>query len=169
MGVLYDYYRAAGRDAAIADPENPRAVDEPERPVFDAVDAKSIDPHVAFGQLVALAAGVPYSIDLIDSVMLYPPPEGAPQSDEEWESLPEDSPYLDGSWIAELPVMARDALADLDDSRVPEVAGRWSEAEEFKSWSPEDRRHLFALTEQFVGLARRAKADDQLLYCWSCT
>ncbi|MGW4800018.1 hypothetical protein ACWEPC_47145 [Nonomuraea sp. NPDC004297] len=31
-----------------------------------------------------------------------------------------------------------------------------------------DNSYLLSLVEAFVGLARRAKKEDQLLYCWIC-
>ncbi|MEZ0073777.1 hypothetical protein [Planotetraspora sp. GP83] len=166
MGVFYDYYRAASRDAAVAEPLAPRAVQEPEHPMFDAVDAKWIDPHLKLGALVALITDVPYTVDLVDSVSLCPPSEGAPKSMEEWESLPEDSPYSQGPWIEELPVLVRDALANVDDSRLPEIARQWAQDDEFRNWSPEDKDYLLTLTKELVDLARRAKSDDQMLYCW---
>ncbi|WP_406319631.1 hypothetical protein OHA77_20055 [Streptosporangium sp. NBC_01639] len=166
--MLYDYYRAANRDAATSRPELGRAVAEhlPGEPVFDAVDAKGIDPGVGLGKLVGLIRGVPWSVDLTQSVSVYPPPEGAPQSEEEWESLPEDSPYLEGPGIEELPAAVRDTLADIDDARLPEIAGRWAEIEEFTTYGSVDSEYLLTVAEELVGLARSAKDNDQLLYCW---
>lgn len=134
--------------------------------MFDAVDAKWIDPHLKLGMLVALMAGVPYTVDLVESESVYPPPQGAPKSMEEWESLPADSPYAQGPWIEELPLMVRDVLADVDDARLPEIARQWAQADEFRNWSPADKDFLLTSTKELVDLARRAKSDEQLLYCW---
>lgn len=113
MGVIFEYYRAENRDVAIAHPSRSRTGKPlPGGPVFDAVDTKWIDPGLVLGQLVALVSDVAFSIDLVDTVTLYPPPEGAPKSDEEWDALPEDSPYLDGPGIDELSVNVRDVPAD---------------------------------------------------------
>jgi hypothetical protein len=165
MGVHYEYYRAKGREAAVAEPEAPRVVGEPGLNVFDAVETKWWDPQGVLGQLIALIRGVPFTQDLVDSVDLYPPPEGAPQSDEELEALPEDSPYLYGPNIEELPVTVRDTLAHADDTRLPEIAGQLAKIDTFIG-APHTEEVLM-LIKELVGLARRAKENDQMLYCWS--
>ncbi|MEU7889295.1 hypothetical protein AB0B54_27655 [Microbispora bryophytorum] len=130
------------------------------------MDAKWIDPHLKLGTLIALMTGVPYTVDLVASMSVYPPPQGAPKSMEEWESLPEDSPYAEGPWIEELPVLVRDALADVDDSRLPEITRQWAQHDEFRDWSPVDKDNLLTLAKELVDLARRAKSSGQMLYCW---
>ncbi|MFI7133932.1 hypothetical protein ACIBQ1_50220 [Nonomuraea sp. NPDC050153] len=169
MGVLYDYYRAANREAATVRPDLGRAGVSvlPGQPSFDGVDAKFIDPGVILGQLIGFIRGVPWSVDLVEMEEIYPPPEGAPTTEEEWNVLPEDSPYLDGPGIEELSASVRDTLADVDDERLPELARQWAEIEEFGTWNT-DNGYLLSLIEAFVGLARRAKEEDQLLYCWIC-
>ncbi|MFI7224404.1 hypothetical protein ACIBO5_14375 [Nonomuraea angiospora] len=104
MGVFYDYYRAANRQAAVEKPHYPRAVEKPMPgiPTFDAVEAKWIDPYVVLGQLIALVREIPFSPELVQTITVYPPPEGSPATIEEWEALPEDSPYKDGPGIEEL-------------------------------------------------------------------
>ncbi|HUR04870.1 MAG TPA: hypothetical protein VM347_20160 [Nonomuraea sp.] len=168
MGVLYDYYRAADREAAIVSPDFGRAGvrDLPDRPVFDGVDAKGIDPTVILARLIGFIRSVPWSSDLVDVVTLYPPREGAPTTDEKWDALPEDSPYLDGPGIEELSISVRDTLADVDDERLPELARQWTGIEKFRGRVDSD--YLLSLIEALVGLARRAKKEDQLLYCWVC-
>jgi hypothetical protein len=170
MGAFYEYYRAADRETAIVRPEHSRMIADPSRgvPEFDVVETKWIDPAVILGRLVAFIGEVDFSADLVDTVPLYPLPEGAPQSDEEWDALPEDSPYLEGPGIDELPVNARDLLAGADDSRLPAVAERWAKIEEFSYFSSVDGGYTLSLVEELVGLARRAKKDDQMLYCWMC-
>ncbi|WP_214415756.1 hypothetical protein [Sphaerisporangium fuscum] len=164
MGVFYDYYRADDREAALAHPESPREVAVPG---FDVVVTKWIDPHVVLARLVAFVADVEFSPGLVDTAILYPPPEGAPRSDEEWDALPEGSPYLEGPCIGELTVDVRDVLAGADDERLPLIAERWSKIEEFSSFGPDDEGYTPALVKDLVGLARRAKANGQMLYCWS--
>ncbi|TDE38825.1 hypothetical protein E1295_33255 [Nonomuraea mesophila] len=167
MGAVYEYYRAADRDAALADPERPRVIDSPDvEPAFDAVDAGTIDPEIEFCGLVALVLGEPYSVDLIGLTYLYPPPEGAPKSLEEAEALPEGSPYLEGPGIAEFAVRVRDALADVEDERLWELAVSWSESESYERHSDVGPHDLMPVIEEFVGLARRAKEHDQQLYCY---
>ncbi|WP_143078944.1 hypothetical protein [Nonomuraea pusilla] len=169
MGALYDYYRAGGRAAALVEPDVGRAGGGhgPGLPPFDAVEAKGIDPIVVLGQFVALVQGVPWTVDLVPMAMLHPPPEGAPRTAEEWDALPEDSPYLDGGAIVELGASVRDVLAGVDDGRLPDLAARWALIEEFAAWHL-DPGDLLPVARALVALARRARQADQLLYCWMC-
>ncbi|MFI7146977.1 hypothetical protein ACIBO2_18830 [Nonomuraea sp. NPDC050022] len=168
MGVFYEYYRAADRAAATVQPEHSREIADASRgvPEFDVVVTKWIDPEVVLGQLVAFAGQVDYSLGLVETVGLYPPPEGAPRSDEEWDALTEDSPYLEGPGIMELPAEARDMLAGVDDARLPMLAEQWAAIEEFSRFTDDDDGYMLSLTKDLVGLARRARENDQLLYCW---
>ncbi|WP_431894293.1 hypothetical protein [Nonomuraea sp. bgisy101] len=161
---MYDYYRAADRQAAVVHPDSGRAGRS--NPAFDAVDAKWIDPGLVLGQLVAFIRDVPYSVGLVETVALYPPPEGAPKSLEEWEALSEDSPYHEGPWIEELPADLRDALAGVPDDRLAGLAERWRQIEEF--FTPPDAGYLTTLITELRGLARRAQAEEQMIYCWTC-
>ncbi|MBE1586330.1 hypothetical protein ACFPOI_38730 [Nonomuraea angiospora] len=131
MGVLYDHYQAADREAATVRPDLGRTETPvlPGRPVFDGVHAKGIAPQVDLAELVGLIRGVPPTGDLVEVEEIYPPGEGAPQTDEEWEALPPDSPYLDGPGIFELPASVRDTLAEVDDERLPEPARQWAGAD----------------------------------------
>ncbi|MEV0160299.1 hypothetical protein [Nonomuraea fuscirosea] len=169
MGNAYEYYRAADRAAAVIMPEYPRAVDDPPpgRPVFDAVETKWISPWEALAQLVALVRDVPSADDLVRTVVLYPPPEGAPQTDEEWGALPEDSPYFIGPGIEELPADVRDTLAGVPDERLVELGEWWAEGDEESMFGAEPAQ-LAELIGELRGLARRARDEGQLLYCWSC-
>lgn len=133
---------------------------------FDAIDAGKVDPENEFCQLIALILNEPYSIDLVGLTFLYPPPEEAPRNLEEAAALPEGSPYLEGPGIAEFAVRVRDALADIEDDRLTTLAAQWSEIEEFKTYSDTAPHSLLPLIEEFVSLARRARRDDQQLYCW---
>ncbi|MEU4323659.1 hypothetical protein [Nonomuraea dietziae] len=164
MGVFYDYYRAADRQAAMAEPDRGRA--ESGSTAFDAVDTKGIDPVVILGQLVALIRDVPYDLDLVRTITLYPPPEGGPRSLEEWEALPEDSPYKEGPGIEELSADVRDSLAGVPDARLADLAERWGQIEEF--FGRPDEGYLTTLMGELRELAQRAQAEDQMIYCWTC-
>ncbi|MFI9552092.1 hypothetical protein [Nonomuraea endophytica] len=168
MGVFYEYYRAADRAAATVQPEHSREIADTSRgvPEFDVVVTKWIDPEVVLGKLVAFAGQVDYSLELVEMVVLYPPPEGAPRTDEELDDLPEDSPYLEGPGIMELPAEARDMLADVNDARLRMLAEQWAAIEEFSHFTADDDGYMLSLTKDLVGLARRAREDNQLLYCW---
>ncbi|WP_433540848.1 hypothetical protein ACQP10_03225 [Streptosporangium sandarakinum] len=166
---FYGYYRAADREAALVRPEASRMIDEPHGVAgFDAVETKEIDPWGTLNKLVALIGDVDLSTELVGMVALYPPPEGAPQSEEEWDVLPEDSPYLDGPGIQGLSVNVRDLLTDVDDARLPALTERWAEIEEFSHFTSVDMEYLLSVAKNLVRLSRRAKEHDQLLYCWMC-
>jgi hypothetical protein len=74
------------------------------------------------------------------------------------------STLRDGPILQELSVETRDALALVDEARLPELAAQWARIEEMSTlWDESD---LLELLEGLVGLARDAqKAGDQL-YCW---
>ncbi|MFI7419326.1 hypothetical protein [Nonomuraea sp. NPDC049684] len=165
MSAMHDYYRAPNRATATWRPSELRAPAKPlsDAPAFDVVETKWIDPTGSLGELVAVIKGVPYSNDLVETVTLFPPSEGAPKTEDEWLALPEDSPYREGPEIDELSVSVRDALAEVDDDRLPEIAQRWMK-EDVSSFHDGD--YVLDLVKEFVALARRAKESDELLYCW---
>ncbi|GAA3569415.1 hypothetical protein GCM10022419_057890 [Nonomuraea rosea] len=163
MGVFYDYFRAADRHAAVAKPDYPRAVEKPLLgiPAFDAVETKWLAPWGSLADLIALIRNVPCTHDLVQTVDLYPPPEDAPKTDEEWDALPEDSPYFAGPGIEELSADVRDSLADVPDERLIELGRQWAADDD------SDPRQLSRLIAELRDLARRARSEEQLLYCWS--
>ncbi|MDN3355628.1 hypothetical protein [Actinomadura sp. DC4] len=143
-------------------PQGPTTVRED----VDAIDAKGIDPDVILGQLLGFILDVPWSVDLVDGVNVWPPQETAPASVEEFERLPEDSPWQTGPWLSELKASVRDALADVDESALPAIAERWTRIEEFSGHM--DVVHARELIDDFVALARRARQAGDRLYCWCC-
>ncbi|MDF2710356.1 MAG: hypothetical protein K0R62_6008 [Nonomuraea muscovyensis] len=62
----------------------------------------------------------------------------------------------------------RDVLAGVDDARLPALAEQWAAIEEFSRFTYDDEGYTLSLVKDLVGLARRAKENDQLLYCWMC-
>ncbi|MEV5895667.1 hypothetical protein [Nonomuraea fuscirosea] len=165
MSATNDYYRAPDRTTATWRPSQLRAPAKPlpDAPVFDVVETKWIDPNGSLGELVAIITGVPYSYDLVETVTLYPSPEGAPKTEDDLTALPDDSPHLVGPQIEELSASVRDTLAEVDDARLPEVTRIWMNEDPS---SFDDAHHTLELVKELVALARRAKASDQLLYCW---
>ncbi|WP_433436855.1 hypothetical protein [Nonomuraea sp. CA-141351] len=158
---MYEYFRAADRHAAVVKPDYPRAVEKPLPgiPAFDAVETKWIIPSDSLAQLIALIRNVPYADDLVQTVDLYPPPDGAPKTDEEWDALPEDSPYFVGPGIEELPADVRDTLADVPDARLVELGEQWAAGDD--SFLPRsDPRELSTLIAELRDLARRARRED---------
>ncbi|WP_219506017.1 hypothetical protein [Nonomuraea ceibae] len=166
MGVFYDYYRAVDRESAVLRPDSPRAVTNPmaDAPLFDAIAAKWIDPVVILGKLVALAKGIPFDSDSTQTVTVYPAPDGAPTTDEEWDALPETSPYLEGPNIEELPVDVRDTLATIPSADLNDIVQQWEQIEEFARMPPA-AGYLLEVITGLRGLAQRAQKADQMIYC----
>jgi len=154
MGVLYDYFRAVDEDTACT------AVDRPGGPLpadgpgaaFDGVAARGIDPVVALGHLIAFVRGVTWTPDLV-----------------EVDTIARST--VTGGWVERLGEPVRDALAGAADDALPEIVVKWSQLDDV---APADAADTAGATEwlavvtDLVGLARRARAADQDLYCWCC-
>jgi hypothetical protein len=151
MGVLFDYFRAPDAKTAARAMELPGGPLLPEA-AFDGVEAKRIDPRVVLGQLVAFIRGVPWDVNLVRTVLVWPPPGTDPGTAE--------------TWLEELNLEVRDALAAVDDARLPVLADQWARIEEFHRRVDTDV--ALSLIKDLVGLARRARDGGDRLYCWSC-
>jgi hypothetical protein len=101
---------------------------------------------------------VTWSVDIVSVTGVWPPGERTAVGLEEYEDLPEDSPWGDDQFVAELGADVRDVLAGVEESRLPELAAAWVGIEEFASFADSDSGWSESLIEQFVGLARRARA-----------
>jgi hypothetical protein len=150
----------------------PRAKELPTGPLgpdgdFDGIEAKSVDPYVVLGQLIAFIRRVPaWAPNLVQAIDVSPDPATKPVSAEEYEGLPEDSPWKTGRWLLELNGSVRDALARVDDARVPELATQWAKIEEFAGAMTAEEAQ--SLLDALVGLARRTRDSRNRLYCWTC-
>ncbi|WP_067816315.1 hypothetical protein [Actinomadura kijaniata] len=165
MGVLFEYFRAADRGAALVllgpDGDPPSA---PSATTADALRAEGIDSTVMLGQLVALVREVPWDSDLVRVDLVWPEsePDAADAGD-----LAEDSPWNSGVTVEELDDGLRDDLAAVPDAELPALAGRWARIERTDELTDDaDPEALAALLAQLVGLARRARDDGDHLYSW---
>jgi hypothetical protein len=156
MGQFFDYFRAADAEIALLT----IASASPSDVGFHTVEAKGIPPDVVLSQLIAFVRRTPWSPDIAPTRLLWPPPA----SSNVYARLPVSSTLRDGPILQELSVETRDALALVDEARLPELAAQWARIEEMSTlWDESD---LLELLEGLVGLARDAqKAGDQL-YCW---
>jgi hypothetical protein len=163
---LTDYLRAPEPELVIQVMQQDQPLLETDGGLFDGLSAKGIDSAVALGKLVALIRDVPWAVRIVGSMVLWPPPEARPATKAEWAELPEDSPWSTGPWLEELSDEVRDDLAGLPDDRFGVLAERWAGIEEFHgAVSPEAAGQLIAA---FTGLAQRAAAAGDHLYCWTC-
>ncbi len=82
------------------------------------------------------------------------------------EGLLDDSSLMSSSvGLQELGLPVRDALAGVDGSRLPELAARWARGEELARYTDSTPESILDLVVKIVGLARRARDNDDWLYC----
>jgi hypothetical protein len=133
-------------------------------PAFDGVATKNMDPPVVLGKLVAFIRGVPWGVRVLSIAVVWPSGP-KPVTKQEFDQLPEDSPWRHGPWLHELDKEARDTLASVDNARMPELAVMWANIEELKGYVSIES--MLTLIDDLVGLARRARDAGDHLYCWS--
>jgi hypothetical protein len=119
---------------------------DPDAPLLDAVAGKGFEPEVMLRRLQALLTGVPYD-ELPEGQLLAMEGE-------------------DGPWIVRLPEELRDALADVQPSRLPAVAEQWVRTEEF--WEQATAAEVLPFLDEVTALAGRARQAGERLYCWIC-
>ncbi|WP_433465547.1 hypothetical protein [Spirillospora sp. CA-128828] len=159
MGVLCDYFRAPDRSTALAFVDDLFTAAEA-HPDAEAVDLKGIDPVVILGKLVTLLSGRPYEQMMVSGdipVDHIPGPELL---------TPEDGDVF----LVELDVSVRDTLAGATEATLDDVAFVWANIEEFIGWRDtwNEADELRPIIDALVGIARRARAADQMLYCLIC-
>jgi hypothetical protein len=145
---LFDYFRAPDADAVrqMMDAGGGRT---PVGNVFDGIDAKGVDPTVVLGMMIAAIQQVPWNPDLVTDSRV-------------WPAGREQDPDYDGPWVSELNTSARDVLAQAGD--VARVAREWAQIEELGG--NVDVADAQAFIESIVGLARRAREVEELMFCW---
>jgi hypothetical protein len=180
MGVLFDYFAAASDEEAaividrvggpgsqatmVTRPEGrqrgifrrkhpapePALGADPDLVVHDTLSVKGVDPVVQLGTLEELLTGRPYD-EVVDD-----------------RRSGHNLAMRDGG--ERLVVTLHDpltaALAEASDETLERVARPWSETEEF--WNAADPTDLAEFLKELAGLAQRARAGDQKLYCWIC-
>jgi len=179
MGVLFDYFSAAtdeeagavldrpggpGSDEVIVPKAEPKrgifglkrrpaapAIDAaPEQFRYDVVSVTDIDPVVQLGTLEELLTGRAYD-DIVDDARS----GHAVAIRDGGERL-----------VLTLTDSLSAALANASNDFLEQVAGPWSETEEF--WDAADPRVLADFLKELSGLARRAAESRNRLYCWVC-
>ena len=156
MGVLFDYFAADSDEQAasaidrLGGPGAIATLPAP-APSFDTVSVKGIDPVVQMGTLEELLTARPY-----DEIVAQPRSGHTLAVRDGGERL-----------VLTLTDVLTSALAEASQERLAEVAVPWSRTEEF--WGGTDPESLTHILRDLAGLARRAQASSQQLYCWSAS
>lgn len=153
MGVLTDYFSApsdevAATAAGMIGGPGMEAGGPSARPPFDTVQFKGIDPVTNLGTLESILTGVDYH-DIAD------PDHGrlVAQRDD------------DGPWVIAVSSALQAALATASSDQLTRADVSWTQTEEFRWAAPQS---LLWVIEELAGLARRATARGERLYCWTC-
>ncbi|WP_327129945.1 hypothetical protein [Streptomyces sp. NBC_01727] len=144
--TLCDYFSAADDEAAVAVLKSPGG---PSREELDVFFLKNIDPVVAIAQLEAIMTGCSYE-----------EASERPRSGQVLSS-PEDGP----PFVVSLSDTLFDALVTAAKDDLVRFAEPWSKTDELR----QIRISVEVTTDVLnglVGLAQRAQASGQRLYCW---
>ncbi|WP_338894376.1 hypothetical protein WBG99_00540 [Streptomyces sp. TG1A-60] len=144
--TLCDYFSAVDDQAAIAVLQSPGG---PGRAEFDVFLLKNIDPVVAIAQLEAIMTGCSYE-----------EASERPRSGQLLSS-PEDGP----PFVVSLSDSLFDALVTAGDDDLARIAELWSKTDELRQIRISVEVSADVL-KGLVGLAQRAQASGQRLYCW---
>lgn len=154
MGVLTDYFSAPSDESAasaldrVGGPGQPSAGPSP-LPPFDTYQAKSLDPYVIMGRLEAALTGQDYrAITARPQYGHLVAKQGA-----------------QGPWVTKVSSALQAALSLAGRDELARAAAKWSQAEELGGASPGE---MTGILEGLSGLACRATAKDEHLYCWVC-
>ncbi|GAA1641226.1 hypothetical protein ACFQY4_22045 [Catellatospora bangladeshensis] len=151
MGVLFDYFRAVDDATAVhlMDGLEGGPIAVPDGSV-DAVDLRGIDPYVRLGQLLSLAREVEWEWDTARTGLLWP-------EEDQDDSVP---------FLLSLGDGARDTLAGLTAEHMADLSAQWARIEEPGAADGEPAGPILPFIEEIAGLARRAQAAGDHLYCW---
>jgi hypothetical protein len=145
MGVLFDYFLADSDEVAASVLES--SAGEAGLPFMDG---RGIDPVVMMGTAEALLTDRTY--EEVDAARGVVPPV----------AMADEGTLV----VLRLPDTLVAALAGATDLRLAEVAGPWSQTEEF--WGEVDPDVLGGFLGELAELARQAQSGRQHMYCWVC-
>ena len=159
VGVLCDYFRAPDRATALAFHRHPDGLFEAAVSAgTEALDFKGLDPVVMLGKLVGLLSGVSYEQMLLaGSIPTAHIPNPVLVTREHDEDV-----------LVELSVLVRDTLAEATEAALTEAAPIWANIEEVADDTWNDADEVRPVMDELVGLARRARDADQMIYCAIC-
>jgi hypothetical protein len=143
---LCDYFSAADDQAAVAVLDT---LGGPSQASLDVVDLKNIDPVVCIAQLEAIMAGCSY--------------EDARRRPRSGQLL--SSPEAEDAFVVSVSDTLCELLAVATADDLARAAGLWSQTEELRMMRA-DAETMASVLADLAGLARRAQASNQRLYCW---
>ncbi|MET8630720.1 hypothetical protein ABZW30_44730 [Kitasatospora sp. NPDC004669] len=143
---LCDYFSAADDHTAVAVLQTPGG---PGQAGLDVVFLKNIDPVVAIAQLEAIMTSCSY--------------EEASERPRSGQLL--SDPEDDGAFVVSLTDTLTAALASASQDDLVRFAEPWSKTDELRQIGVNVEVTADVL-EALAGLAQRAQASDQRLYCW---
>ena len=154
MGVLTDYFSAPSDAAAASALDRSAGPGQPDTgpsplPPFDTFQSKGLDPYVIMGKLEEALTGRDYRVITVGPHYGRMVAKGGAH----------------GPWVATVSSSLQAALSLADSSTLARAAVQWSQAEELRGAAAEDLTWILA---ELSGLARRATARDEHLYCWIC-
>ena len=159
MGMYYDYFHA--RDAAAAASIAAEGIWK--RKDVDVVSLKSFDAQVKLGKMLAFATNTTWTVDTFRSTMVWPP-EPAPKTPEDFDLLPEDSPwFLSEYFLEEFAQEFRDALASISETQLLRLETDWKPTEEFEA-DRYDTTGALSCFRSLLDLAKRAKAANHKFF-----
>ncbi|MFF8275861.1 hypothetical protein ACF05T_07050 [Streptomyces lateritius] len=144
--TLCDYFSAADDQAAVAVLRTPGGPGQAE---LEVVFLKNIDPVVAIAQLEAVMTGCSYD-----------EASERPRSGQLLSEPEDGSPF-----VISLSDTLIDALATASQGDLVRFAEPWSTTDELRQIGLSVQATAAAL-KALAGLAQRAQASDQRLYCW---
>jgi hypothetical protein len=143
---ICDYFSATDDQAAVAVLDTPGG---PGQASLDVVYLKNIDPVVCMAQLEAIMAGCSY--------------EEASRRPRSGQLL--SSPEAESAFVVSVSDTLCELLAAATEDDLAQAAELWSQTEELRMMRA-DAETMAGVLADLAGLARRAQASSQRLYCW---
>jgi len=158
LGIYFDYFRAQNSDAAM----NMAAPDGRTKTAYvDVVSLKRVDP-LKIAKVIAFLRDVPWTLDTVQTTFIWPPASTKPDTPEDFENLPEDSPWFEDSFLEEFEPTFRDELASFGDAQFRCLA-EWTPSEEWRS-DGFDIELVTSCVKEIVELAKRACTGNEKLF-----
>ena len=160
MGQYFDYFRAC-------DDEKAKAIAGAgyigKTKDIDFISLKGMDAHVRIAMLLAFVQGTHWTVDTVQTTSVWPP-EPVPKTPDDFDRLPEDSPWFTSEYqLDEFALAFRDALALLAEPQFRRLETDWTPSEEFDDYDLDAVRSDF---RNLAELAKRAQSAGEKLFLY---